>query len=129
MHKSGNKGEVKEVFNRRRYLRMPIAGVARVTPKNTQNTTRFFIRDISIGGMGCNSIHPYKEGDDLQVKIELTAPSMEVIKGSINGKIRWSTKVDEGINNAFGFEFHEMECQQPRMYAHLKKLEEMFLPS
>lgn len=129
MDKNDNNSEVKEIFNHRRYLRMPIAGIARVTLKNTQITTRFFIRDISIGGMKCNSIDSYKKGDNLQVKIELTTPSKKVITGSINGQIRWSTKGDEGINNVFGLEIHEMKSQQPRMYAHLKELEELYLPT
>ena len=50
--------------------------------------------------------------------------------GAPQGRIRWSTLVDNGKRFAFGLEFEnrEMERHQPCLYRYLKELEAMFYP-
>jgi len=114
----------------RRCLRIPIVSVAHLTSQGFLIKTKVFVRDLSIDGMGGYTIVPYQKGERLLVELKIALSDHDMIQGALQGRIRWSTLVDNGKRFAFGLEFEnrEMERHQPCLYRYLKELEAMFYP-
>lgn len=110
--------------DRRRHPRIPFVMTVQTTRKGTQKTSEAFVRDICTHGIGLYTDEAYEKGDVLLIDISFQNDKKEQIKESIMGNVVWAERLPEGGKYAVGIRFNSMEREKPRLYAHIRRLEQ-----
>lgn len=111
--------------NRRKKMRIPVASLAHITPHGLQKGSEVMVRDLSTEGMGCYVDHVCQKGDMMLIKIKLDLPGEDagVIQASLMGQVVWVKPMNEEKKYAIGLEFRDMQARNPKLYAHIRDLE------
>ncbi|TAK10238.1 MAG: PilZ domain-containing protein [Candidatus Manganitrophaceae bacterium] len=110
---------------RRKYPRIPLISIARLTPQGMETVRSVLVRDISTHGVGIYSEEPYEKGELVVIHLALAAGQEETITESIAGEVAWVAPLPDGTHYSVGIRFDKMEIEKPRLYEHIKQLEGM----
>lgn len=98
--------------------------MARLTSQGIHKNTTAFIRDICTNGMGIYTNENYGKGDLLVVHFSYVTEKQEIIDESITGAVVWTTPIGKR-DYAVGIQFDGMKEERPRLFAYIKRLEEL----
>jgi len=112
---------------RRKYPRILIVSIARLTHEGMESERSVLVRDISTHGVGIYTEEPYRQGDLVVIHLALTDDRFEVITESVAGEVAWGTPLPDGTHYAIGIRFDDMAVERPKLYAYVKHLEQMNL--
>ncbi len=110
--------------DRRKHPRVPLISIARLTRQGLQEATTVLVRDISTHGLGIYSEEAYQNGDLVLIEFSLTAGD-ETVSESIMGEVVWIAPLPDKAHHAVGIRFDRMMEEKPKLYAHIKHLEEI----
>jgi Tfp pilus assembly protein PilZ len=113
------------MLDRRNHPRIPIVSIARLTYQGIEAEKSVLVRDISTHGLGVYTDEAYQQGDLVVVRLSLTGDLSETIAESIAGEVVWVTPLPDGAHYAIGIRFENMEVERPKLYAYVKRLEQM----
>ncbi|WDT75896.1 MAG: PilZ domain-containing protein [Candidatus Manganitrophus sp.] len=111
--------------SKRKRARIPLISIARLTPEGMELKEYVLIRDISTDGLGIYSKQRYRKGDLVLVELTLTIQEEKIIE-SVSGKVVWVAPLPDQNHFAVGIQFEKMQLEKPKLYAHIKKLEERY---
>lgn len=110
---------------RRKHPRIPIVSIARLTHQGMETEKSVLVRDISTHGVGIYTEERYQQGDLVVIHFDLTGDRSETITESVAGEVAWITPLPDGAHYAVGIRFENMEVERPKLFAYVKRLEEM----
>lgn len=113
------------MHDRRKYPRIPIVSIARLTLQGMEAEKPVLVRDISTHGVGIYTEEAYQHGDLVVIHLALTDDQFEVITESVAGEVAWVTPLPDGTHYAIGIRFDDMAVERPKLYAYVKRLEKM----
>lgn len=111
--------------DRRKYPRIPIVSIARLTLQGMEAEQPVLVRDISTHGVGIYSEEPYQQGDLVVIHLALTDSQFETITESVAGEVAWVTPLPDGAHYAVGIRFENMAVERPKLYTYVKRLEQL----
>lgn len=111
--------------DRRKHLRTAITSVARLIIEGQQTEFKSLVRDISTHGIGiCSGSEAYRRGDIVCVRLALPQ-GYETLAESITGEVVWVARLPRRGDYGIGIRFEQMEREKPRLFQHIRLLEEM----
>lgn len=111
--------------DRRKHPRIPIVSIARLTLQGMEAEKPVLVRDISTHGVGIYTEEAYQQGDLVVIHLALTGERFESVTESVAGEVAWVTPLPDGTHFAVGVRFEDMAVERPKLYAYVKRLEQM----
>ena len=108
---------------RRKHPRIPLVSIARLTRRGVEAARPVVIRDISTHGVGIYSDEAYLENELVLIHFSLSAAE-GTLTDSMAGEVAWISPLPDGIHYTVGIRFDQMEIEKPKLYVHIKQLEE-----
>lgn len=111
--------------DRRKIPRTPLTSIVRLSIEGRQTEVKSLVRDISTHGIGiCSGREVYRRGDIVCVRLALSH-AYETLSESITGEVVWVTVLPRRGDYEVGIRFEQMEEEKPRLFHHIRLLEEM----
>jgi len=108
--------------NNRKYPRIPVVMLVRLTPRGAQTTSDALVREVCTHGMGIYTQDHYEKGDFLIAEVSFVTEKGE-INESVLTEVVWVNPIEESDQYAVGLHFDGLEKDKPQLYAYLKYLE------